>query len=246
MTEPAAAITPAAVSDPARAAAAREAMVQVLRMVNILSGSLPGPNMGRDGTRDVLLPRLRAVEASIVAAGGEPLLPSRCTSERDFFEEGTGPAEGPTSSATITSTAPAPAPVIPPATGPTTTAVMGAPATMADRAALAADALALAERQALAIIAWGVANPANLVPWWGAFEIACRNLLEGVRSRATALATAASSVGRSLRDFFMAWAVTFEQRFAQLVTALGIGAGLGAGGGILFLAFLLMLAFKRH
>lgn len=248
MTEPAAAIVPAAVADPARAAEAQASLRQLLRLVNILSGCLPGPNMGRDGTRDVIVPRLQAVQASLVAAGAEPLLVSRCTSALDFFEGGGAGAsvERPTSSATITTT-PA-APVIPPATGtgPTTTTVMGAPASMADRASLAADALALAERQALAVIAWGASNAASLGTWWAAFETAMRSLIDGVRARGAALAGALTDVGRNLRDFFAAWAVEAQRRFDSLVTALGIGAGLGAGAGILFLAFLLMMAVRSH
>lgn len=219
-------------------------------MVNILSGSLPGPNMGRDGTRDALLPRLAAVQASIVATGADVLLPSRCTNDLDFFGEGSpevaaAPA-APTSTATVTTT-PAPV-VIPPATGPgpTTTAIMGAPASASDRLSLAADATARGEAQATAIVLWAAGHAAELATWWEAFENAVRSLVGAVAQRAVELRDAASVAGRNLRDFFAAWAVEMQRRWDTLVTTLGIGAGVGAAGGILFLAFLLAYMASRH
>lgn len=250
MTEPA---TAPVVSDPTRAAEAQAALKALLRLVNILAGSLPGPNMGRDATREVLVPRLTAVQASLVAAGAAPLLASRCTPERDFFEgegvsrETASTAPGSTSTATITTTTPAaPASPVPAATGPTTTTTMGEPASMADRASLAFDADALAEQQALAIIAWGASHAAELATWWTGFHFALSSLISGVSERARALATVVTSTGRNLRDFFATWAIQAQQRFDALVSALGIGAGLGAAGGILFLAFLLMMAVRSR
>lgn len=243
MTAPAAA---SLTSDPNRAREIQDALKQVLRLANILSGSVPGPNMARDGTRAALLPRVAALSAVLQQASAEPLLESRCTLERDFFE-GDPPATAESRATISTSSTPA-TPTAPPATGtaPTTTTVMGAPATMADRASLAADAAALAERQATAIVVWAVSNASSLETWWTAFNHAWSQLHAAVLERANALAGALSGAGRNLRDFFAAWAIEAQRRWDALVSTLGIAAGVGAGAGILFLALLLAYMASRH
>lgn len=253
--------------DPARAAEAQAGLTQLLRLVNILSGSLPGPNMGRDGTRDVLLPRLRAVEASMTPTGAEPLLPSRCTAESDFFEAepvatetpgvsvtpdpSASPIGVPLASASSTSTTPASSPAAAPATATAGLGfggfgTMGAAASTSARLTLAADALSLAERQASAIITWGATHAAEVSTWWDAFRNAVLSLIGGVAQRGIDLANAASATGRNLRDFFVRWAQEAQRRFDQLVTALGVGAAAGAGAGVLFLIFLIIYAVNKH
>lgn len=255
--------------DPARAAEAQAGLTQLLRLVNILSGSMPGPNMGRDGTRDVLLPRIRAVEASITSTGAEALMASRCTPEMDFFEAEPTATETPGVSVTpdpsaspigvplAAAAAPAAPATAPAASSPVAAAAtaglgfagfanMGAAASTSARLSLAADALTLAERQAAAIITWGATHAAEVSTWWDAFANAIRSLIGGVAQRALDLRDAASATGRNLRDFFSRWASEAQRRFDQLATALGIGAGVGAGAGILFLIFLILYAVNKH